>query len=97
MEGVIGGVINTVFRAPVFRTKTEEKPEPDILTELQTVRRSLDTVSSRFDSVSDPDMVESCIYEMQALTSRYRYLLRQARALNLSGPVMLRETRHVPL
>ncbi|MDR3551530.1 MAG: DUF2508 family protein [Clostridia bacterium] len=52
--------------------------------ELEAVRQSLETVSSRFDCASDPDIVEACIYEMQALSSRYRYLLREARCQNLS-------------
>lgn len=81
MEGVIAGVINTVFHS-----RTEEKKEDKLLSELDAVRQSLETVSSRFNNTDDPDMVESCIYEMQALTSRYRSLLREVRVQNLSRP-----------
>lgn len=94
MEGVLGGVFHTVLRAPAFHARAQAKTEPDVLTELQRVQLSLESVTSRFDCATDPDIVESCIYEMQALTSRYRHLLRQARQMNLSRPVVVASEPH---
>lgn len=84
MEGVLTGVLSTVFHPRAARV--EESRESQLLRELDSVRESLETVSSRFDNTEDPDMVEACIYEMQALTARYRSLLREAKHKKLSRP-----------
>lgn len=34
-----------------------------------------------FNAAADPDLVESYVYEIQALQARYSYLLRQRKAL----------------
>lgn len=52
-----------------------------LLQEIDDLQQSLETANSRFDNVSDPDLVDSCIYELNALSFRYQYLLRQVRKL----------------
>ena len=49
--------------------------------EIETLQQSLETANSNFDNVSDPDLVDSYIYELNALSFRYKYLLRQMREL----------------
>lgn len=50
--------------------------------EIERLQQSLETVNSNFDNVSDPDLVDSYIYELNALSFRYKYLLRQMRDLS---------------
>ena len=50
--------------------------------EIERLQQSLETVNSNFDNVSDPDLVDSYIYELNALSFRYKYLLRQMRELS---------------
>lgn len=50
--------------------------------EIEELQQSLETANSNFDNVSDPDLVDSYIYEMNALSFRYKYLLRQMRELS---------------
>ncbi len=50
--------------------------------EIERLQQSLETVNSNFDNVSDPDLVDSYIYELNALSFRYKYLLRQMRELH---------------
>lgn len=47
--------------------------------EIEDLQQSLETANSNFNNVSDPDLVDSCIYELNALAFRYKYLLRLAR------------------
>lgn len=47
--------------------------------EIEDLQQSLETANSNFNNVSDPDLVDSCIYELNALTFRYKYLLRLVR------------------
>ena len=45
---------------------------------------ALDGARQKFQYVTEPDMVASCIYEMHAGQARYDHLLGQVRALGLS-------------
>lgn len=58
--------------------KEEEAPHPTIEA-IREVCIRLAAVESRFSQESDPDLIDGCIYEMEALSARYRYLLKQAR------------------
>lgn len=86
MEGIITGVFHNVFKQ-----KAIDKSGNELLCEIEAVKQGLSSVTSRFEFQSDPDLVESCIYEMQALTARYRYLLREARRLGLKSSAILYE------
>ena len=35
---------------------------------------------TRFNAVCEPELVDSCVYEINAVLSRYNYLLRQIKA-----------------
>jgi hypothetical protein len=74
MEGTLAGVL----RMAAGR-REEDDNSKKLLAEIESVTQSIDMVSARFDYQSDPDLVEACIYEMQALAARYRYLTREAR------------------
>ncbi len=52
-----------------------------LLQEIESVKQSLETVNSNFENVSDPDLIDSYIYEMKAISFRYKYLLRQMQNL----------------
>lgn len=60
---------------PLYQVREQLKKEIDAL------QQSLETANSNFDNVSDPDLVDSYIYELNALSFRYKYLLRQIREL----------------
>lgn len=64
--------------------KTEEQPH-EILTSIREVCRQLDHVNARFEMESDSDLIEACIFEMESLRARYRYLLRIAKDLELTS------------
>ena len=74
MEGVLAGVFGMVQNRD-----SAGNPDQQLLTEIDSVRQRLDMVAARFNCQNDPDLLEECIYEMQALSARYRYLTREAR------------------
>ena len=66
------------------RTKSsvfaKSKPQADpILTEIDSVLKQIENSRSRFDFETDYDMIDACIFEEQALLSRYSHLLSLAR------------------
>ncbi len=53
----------------------------ELLNEIEEIKLSLETAHSNFDNASDPDLVDSCIYELNAIQYKYKYLLKQMRKM----------------
>lgn len=64
--------------------RADEAPHPTIEA-IREVCQQLDLAEKRFSLENDPDLIEGCIYEMEALRARYRYLLRTAREQGISS------------
>ena len=52
----------------------------ELFTELSDTRFALAQAYDRFNAVCEPELVDSCVYEINAVLSRYNYLLRQIKA-----------------
>lgn len=48
-----------------------------LMQEIEALQQALETANSNFENVCDPDLIDSYIYEINALSVRYKYLLRQ--------------------
>lgn len=48
---------------------------------LEEVRRSINQAYVAFNMADDADLIESCVFEINALQARYNYLLKQAKWL----------------
>jgi len=58
-------------------------PDPELLTlkaELQNAQGELALAYCRFDQAVDPELVESCVYEISAVNARCNYLIRAIKA-----------------
>ena len=51
--------------------------KPTIYEELEKTKAALEIAYSGFDNVTDPDLIDSYIYEVNAIMKRYRYLLQR--------------------
>ncbi len=60
-----------------FHSKKEDEDNSALMAELARTKLALDTAYSNFENVVDPDLIDSCIYEVNAIQQRYRYLLKQ--------------------
>lgn len=56
---------------------------PNLEDEIKEVKADLCHNEMVFNLETEPDLIEQCIYERQALQCRYRYLLGEARRLGL--------------
>ena len=66
------------------RPECKERPKTlreSILEDLEKTKFELETAYSGFDNVTDPDLIDCYIYEVNSVMKRYRYLLNQAAAL----------------
>ncbi|MCM1244555.1 MAG: YaaL family protein [Roseburia sp.] len=53
----------------------------ELMSEIEEIKLLLEIAHSNFDNASDPDLVDSCIYEMNAIQYKYKYLLKQMRKM----------------
>ena len=59
------------------KARAARRRERDSLcSEVWNLHNELDELYSRFDLVTDADQVDACIYEMNALISKYDYAVR---------------------
>lgn len=54
-----------------------------ILDDLERTRLDLEMAYSGFDNVTDPDLIDCYIFEVNAVLKRYKYLLEEAAKMNL--------------
>lgn len=52
------------------------------LREMHEIRSQLHCAYAAFDSVTDPDMMDACIFEISALKSRYNYAVSNIRNMS---------------
>lgn len=49
--------------------------------EIAQTKLALESAYSHFENVLDPDLIDYCIYELNAIQKRYEFLLKQAKQL----------------
>ncbi len=54
------------------------------VSEMNRVRSELQCAYSVFNSTTDPDIMDACIFEISALKSRYNYAVNSVRQLDIS-------------
>ena len=57
----------------------KEKDKQKLIREIRRAQIDVETAEHFFQFVSDPELVDVAIYELEAKKSRYRYLLRLAK------------------
>ena len=63
-------------------TKKVSPEYEELLQEIQKAELAMDTAYSNFENVVDSELIDSYIYELNAAQERYKYLIRQAKALD---------------
>ena len=65
-------------QTPVTLSETTEISETkeDLLEDLKKTRYALEVAYSGFDNVTDPDLIDCYIYQVNAILKRYKFLLQ---------------------
>ena len=66
-------------QTPVTLSETTEISETkeDLLEDLKKTRYALEVAYSGFDNVTDPDLINCYIYQVNAILKRYKFLLQK--------------------
>lgn len=75
LKGILNPVVNTEVQP---RT-----PRDMLLDDIRKTQCALEIAYSGFDNVTDPDLIDCYIYEVNSALKRYRFLLQQAEQMQL--------------
>lgn len=65
------------------RTLTEREIERNaLLSDLEKTKKALEIAYAGFDSVTEPDLIDCYIYEVNSVLKRYKFLMEQAAKLS---------------
>lgn len=65
--------------------KARLTPRDKLLADIEKTQYALETAYSGFDYVTDPDLIDCYIYEVNSALKRYRFLLQQAELMQDTG------------
>lgn len=60
-----------------FKNKEKEK----LLNEINSTVIALKSTYSRFENITEPDLIDCTIFELNAIQKRYKFLLKQIKNL----------------
>lgn len=60
-----------------FQTKEKEQ----LLKEIDSTVTALESTYSRFEHITEPDLIDCTIFELNAIQKRYKFLLTQIKKL----------------
>lgn len=76
----------------LFGKKTAPDPElAELKAALHTAREDLFLAYQAFDRAVDPELVEACVYQINAVKARCNYLIRSIKARSGVGAMMEEE------
>lgn len=78
------------------RGRAREEERQTLLDSLAQTRTLIAQAYSGFNTAADPDLIESYVFEINALHARYTYLLRRVKELD-SGSAPLESVSSVPI
>lgn len=63
-------------------SKKDRKIKEDdlLLRQIKATQEALDSAYAGFDHVTEPDLIDSYIYELNAISLRYKFLLQTAKS-----------------
>ena len=67
------------------RTDTHPSAQTQLQQELYAANRALREAYDRFNYVSEPELIDACVYEINALKARCDYLLRCIKERNTAA------------
>ena len=62
--------------------RQREEDRRQLVEGMKQTRDQLNYAYAQFNIYSDPDLVDACVYEINALQSRYSYFVRQVKQLD---------------
>lgn len=78
---ISGNVVKT--KKPTPATSSAITAYDILLDDIEKTKYALEIAYSGFDNVTDPDLIDCYIYEVNSILKRYRFLMQQAQKMQL--------------
>lgn len=78
-------ILPLIKSEPITLKLYESKERRDLLSDLAKTKADLDLAYSNFENVIDPDLIDSCIYELNAVQKKYKFLYERVKQQDLEG------------
>jgi len=89
---IMENIFNRIARPDFFTqnncTKSGTLNQKELLAELKKVRMQIACAQTFFDNECDFDMIDACVFELESLNARHRYLMRLIRESGVSVDVI---------
>lgn len=70
------------------KTNPPELSAHDLLLEdIKKTKFALDTAYANFENVTEPDLIDCYIYELNAAQMRYKFLLKKVKGMTISNSI----------
>ena len=70
------------------------KDDPSaLMQEIRDVKKAMEAAYINFENLTEPELVDSCIYELKSIQMRYQYLLNLAKLRNVRADISFNEQR----
>ncbi len=63
----------------------QEEKRRSLLEDIETIKRAHAAALSHLENTTDPDLIDSYIYELNAVQVRYKFLLKLAKKNNITN------------
>ncbi len=82
------GIISKLFESIKLKLEDNDQNEDrSLLESLKTAHSELESAELYFQNVTEPDLVDHAIYNMEAAKAKYYYLLKQVRKKKIKANV----------
>ena len=65
----------------IHASATKDDSYASLLQDIERTKGDLQNAYSHFDNAIEPDMIDSCIYQVNAIQNRYHFLLQQLKQM----------------
>lgn len=78
-----------IFMIGLKKKKTEDIKKDanhqELLRELEAAKNAMDTAYANLSYVVEPELIDCCIYELNAVQLRYKFILSQVKDIENAG------------
>ena len=73
----------SIFAQKNEKTTYQSMVYKQLLSDMEAAKYALDNAYSNFENVVDPDLIDSWIFEMNAMQKRYKFLLSRIKQMEM--------------
>jgi hypothetical protein len=80
---------SNIYKNAKIRSKADSvSEENEIINELTKLKNDIEILYNQFNFLTEPQLIDSCIYDLQAANARYGFYLRRCKEKKISAASM---------